>query len=133
MTGNDELSKSNLIGSVSSMSADGRTANVQTFGDGETRNNRNMTPYGISSSPLRGMQAQVMINDNDNTSVVGVFDKDKPKVLPGETIVYSMGGSTIYLKRNGDIDITCGSGLIQMKPDGSISLTGTVTVNGRTI
>lgn len=134
------MSEQCTTGPISSISSDGKIVNVQTFSTGESRSNYNMTPYGISSGPKKGMLAQVIINDNDNTTVVGVQDSGKPDAAPGEVILYAAGGQKIDLKPDGSIIITGGQTTItcsqmnvtcsQMNVDSQVAVNGGMTVNG---
>ena len=106
--------KSTTIGVASSIGGDGQTINGQNFVDGEVRDLNIALPYGISSSGISGVRVQIITNDNQNNTAVGVIDKKRPNVKPGCLILYDKSGTRIIL--NGD---------------GSISLNGDVYINGK--
>ena len=113
----------NTFSKISSISGDGKTLNAQNSIDGEIRDIKTLSPYGISSSGVDGIDVQVIVNDNDNNMAVGVFDKNKPPVKPGEIIIYSAGGSSIKLDSSGTITIK----------GNKIVIEGNTTVNGTPI
>jgi len=95
-----------LFGKISSITKDGKTLNIQNLLDGEIRDLSVMSPYGISSSGIDGISSQIIMNDNENNVVVGVYDKSKPTTKPGEIIIYSKFGQKIELKTDGEIKLT---------------------------
>lgn len=123
----------NSIGKVSSVSGDGKLINAQTYQDGEARESRIVLPYGISSSALDGQLTQVIYND-DSTIVVGIIDKSRPSVAPGEIIIYSKGGAIIKLDKTGNITIVGNTRMTgNMNIIGNLSVSGTITMNGKTV
>lgn len=118
------------VGPIASVDKDGKSMNVNNLSASQLRNLMNMSPYGISSCPTVGMKAQVIVNDYNNNTVVGVYDKDKPKANPGETILYSIGGAFIVLDKYGNIIVRTNEAIIGIQPNGSISINGNVDING---
>lgn len=94
------------IAVTSAIGIDGKSINGQESFDGEVRPMKIMLPYGISSTALDGLQMQIMVNDNDNASSVGVFDPNRPYVAPGELRLYSAYGSMISLSADGSIIVS---------------------------
>jgi hypothetical protein len=98
-----------------------------------------MLPYGISSRPLAKMKGQVITNGNGSDTLVGVYDDKRPNVEPGEVLLYSIGKSQIYLDKAGNIAIKTGETLIVADKSGTINIvgdvniTGSLTVDGRSI
>ena len=136
--------RATAIDIITSISADGKTANTETFNSGELRDLKIMLPYGISSSTVDSTLAQVIINDK-SASIVGVYDKNRPSVRPGELILYTKfdcqfkmleDGSIVMLSKNdasaifdasGNITLESkGGAKIIMSSDGNISM----SVNG---
>jgi len=99
---------SSILGTISSVSSGGKSANIESFKDSELRELRIMLPYGISSSALDGMTAQVMINDGHGT-ISGIYDTSRPNVKPGEIVIYSKYGAKITLSDDGKISIVSGT------------------------
>lgn len=79
--------------------------NIQNTVDGEIRGLKTIAPYGISSCPLSGMFAQMMINGDTNSVFLGVHNPKAPIAKPGEIILYSSGGAFIKLGSDGVITI----------------------------
>ena len=119
---NKERSTPNtFLGVLSSVSRNGKRANIKTFHSGEFRDLSIMSPYGISSYPMTGVTTQVIVNDNNNNTMVGVNDTNRPEVSYGEVMLYSAGNSTIYIKRDGSIEIHNNNGMdINMDGNGNI-------------
>jgi phage gp45-like len=86
-------------------SGNSSTVNIQNTADGDIRDLRIITPYGISSCPTTGLFAQMIINDNTNNVCVGVHDPKAPVARAGEIILYSSGGAYIKLGADGIITI----------------------------
>lgn len=111
------------VSTTSSMSDDLLHSHGQDYLDGEIRDNMIMTPYGVSSTTMAGLPMQTIVNDNDNTVSVGVFDPNRPKVGGGEVCLYSAAGTHVYLKIDGSIDILTPLGhKIQLKQDTSLNI-----------
>jgi len=95
---------------TTSIDASGKYANAEVFNGSEVREMTIMLPYGISSSALDGMGIQVVMSSSNNGTVVGVDDKDRPVVKPGEVILYSKFGSKIEMLSDGRISLIPGNG-----------------------
>lgn len=106
--------RNTAMGVASSIGGDGQVINGQSSKDGEIRDLNIALPYGISSSGISGVRVQIITNDNQNNTAVGVIDKKRPKVNPGCLILYDKSGTRLVL--NGD---------------GSISLYGDIYINGK--
>lgn len=79
--------------------------NVQNTVNGEVRDLKVITPYGVSSCPINGLFAQMIVNDDVNSVCVGTHDPSAPKANAGEIILYSSGGAYIKLGADGSITI----------------------------
>ena len=79
--------------------------NIQNAVNGEVRELKVITPYGISSCPINGLFAQMIINDDVNSVCVGTHDPSAPKVNAGEIMLYSSGGAYIKLSADGSVII----------------------------
>jgi hypothetical protein len=90
----------------------------------------NILPYGISSRGMAGMRAQVIVNDDSNNTVVGVYDPNRPDVEVGEVLLYSIGSATIHLTKNGVIAVRTGIATLNIQSDGHIDIAGNVNING---
>lgn len=93
------------MGVASSIGGDGQVINGQDSSDGEIRDLNVALPYGISSSGVDGIRVQIITNGNENNVIVGVVDKNRPKVKSGCIVIYDKAGSTIALNGDGDIYI----------------------------
>ncbi len=91
-----------------------------------------ISPYGMHSNiPLDSLSLVCSIQGHSaNKAILGVTPKDRPELKEGEVAIYHQSGSTIILKDNGDIDLTPGSGVINMSGDANIS--GDLAVSGNT-
>ena len=104
-------SRNTVMDIVSSVSGDGRIVNTITHNKAERRDITVIAPYGIASSAMDGMMVEVINNDITNRSVaIGVNDRNKPSVSPGEVILYSNFGCTISMKSDGNIVLKSNSG-----------------------
>ena len=90
-----------FIGVITSGSPNGHTASAKGFINGEVRDMRIMSPYGIASCMPDGTPVQVIINDNNNATITGCFDKNKPSVAPGDMIIYDKNGNRIEMTVDG--------------------------------
>lgn len=98
--------RSATLDRITSIASNGRSANTETYNNSELRELRIVLPYGISSSALDGMVVQVIVNEeNENDTIVGVIDGNRPSVKSGEVIIYSRFGSQIELLQDGNINI----------------------------
>lgn len=125
-----EHRRDGYIGPIASTGSGGKLMNVNNLNNSQLRDLLNMSPYGISSRGNSGMKAQVMVNDDSNNAVVGIYDPDKPEVDVGETILYSDGGCIIYLDKDGNINMSTGEAKISMNKNGSIVIEGDVVIKG---
>jgi hypothetical protein len=135
-----EHKREGYIGPTASTGNGGKSMNVNNLNNSQLRGLLTMAPYGISSRGKAGMKAQVIVNDNSNNAAVGIYDPNKPEVEVGEIVLYSTGGCTIYLDKDGNITMTSGSAKIIMNKVthgiavyGDVSITGTLKVNGVSI
>jgi hypothetical protein len=136
------------VGIASSIAGDGKAINGQNYSDGETRDLHFALPYGISSSGMDGIRIQIITNDNQNNVVVGVIDKNRPKVRSGCITIYDKSGSTITLDGDGGIaisnkfnsnvilskdgDITINAKNININGD-NVKISGNTTINNKNI
>jgi len=91
---------------ITSISKSNRTINTKTHSNSEIRGSIVMLPYGISSSGVDGIKAQVLMSDdNYTTSVIGVYDTSRPPTEPGEVVIYTKHGQRIQLLKDGNIVI----------------------------
>jgi len=83
------------------------TGNVQAGivaqGAGEYRNLQAVAPYGIAYLPPDGAQAVIFVSDSGNICM-GTLAENKG-IQPGEVMLYSAGGASIYLKNSGEVVI----------------------------
>lgn len=112
---------SHCLSVISSVFTGGHNANIMSTNNSEDKNMKIMMPYGIASFPYKGMQAQVIYNDGNNT-IVGVFDENRPPTELGDVIIYNKSGSYIKLDADGNISI-----------NGPVEVTGTFKINGQTV
>lgn len=117
------IQRNTTMGVASSIGGDGQVINGQHFSDGEVRDLHVALPYGISSSGVDGIRIQIITNDNQNNTVVGVIDVNRPKVKSGCITIYDKSGSRISLNGDGTIDINARE----------VNINGTLRVNGREI
>ena len=101
---------SNMACRVTTVAGNGHYANVEGYTNSEIRELSIMLPYGISSSALEGMGVQVILNSCNNGTIVGVMDNGRPRVKPGEVILYSSSGSRIEMLSDGKIKLVPGNG-----------------------
>jgi phage gp45-like len=125
-----EHRRESYIGPVATSGNGGRLINVNNLNNSQLRDLMNMSPYGISSRPKAGVKAQVIVNDNNNNTVVGIYDNSRPSVEPGEIALYSVGNALIYLTKDGIIMIRTSEATIGIQPDGNIEINGNVNING---
>lgn len=74
---------------------------VQRFSvEGPIRGLRNIQPFGVASRAPAGTDCVVVPVNSDVThlNVLGQFDKSKPSMEDGETILYNAQGQMIYLE-----------------------------------
>lgn len=108
-------------GPLISTGNNGRSANVNNLYNSQVRDAQMMMPFGISSRPYSGVRAQAIINSNNDSSVVGVYDKNRPDVEVGEICIYSDGENMVYLKKDGSISISTHKSDIECRKNGDIS------------
>lgn len=120
-----------ISGNITSTSKDGKTINMKQAHDAEVRDVLVVHPYGLSSIPYDGIQVDILADGDGDYVVLGVYDKNKPKVKYGETCIYTKFGNKIYLKDNGDVIITNNNCSVTMTATDIIlkSKTKTITVN----
>ncbi len=85
----------NDIGMISSTGDGGKRVSVSNTNDSELSNFMNVTPYGFSSAPRVGSMAFTIVC-GCKTGMIGVYDKDKPSVKSGCSMMYSSGGAQVY-------------------------------------
>jgi len=68
-------------------------------------NLRSIQPFGVSSRAPSGTECLIIPIDGNPThlNMVGHFDKTKPAVQDGETLLYGADGQVLYLKAGGTI------------------------------
>lgn len=79
--------------------------NIQNTVDGDIRDLRIITPFGISSCSPTGLFAQMIVNDNINNVCIGVHDPKAPIAKSGEIIIYN-GAGNAYIKLGADGTVT---------------------------
>ena len=83
------------VGRLSSSGGGGKNVNITNANNSQIKA-VSATPYGISSTPLSGMMAFVLVGQgSDKDGVVGVFDPNKPSCNAGCCMMYSAGGATV--------------------------------------
>jgi len=100
----------NIACRVTSVDADGKYMNAESYRGGEMREMTIMLPFGISSSAIDGVSVQVSLNSANSGTIVGVNDPNRPKVKPGQLILYDKSGSRIEFRENGTIALIPGNG-----------------------
>lgn len=93
-----------LRGNITSTSKDGKSINILPLLNSEIRDIMVSHQYGVVSFPYDGLTAIVMQGDGDYI-LLGMIDKNAPKIKNGESCVYTKFGNTILLKDNGEIEI----------------------------
>lgn len=106
----NRANQSNTDARITSVAEDGTYVNVEAYNQSEIRQLTIMLPFGISSSALDGMSVQINLNSSNGGSVVGVKDPNRPKVMPGEVILYSNFGSRIEMLSDGKIKLVPANG-----------------------
>lgn len=86
------------VGSVT-----GTQAGIAVQGAGEYRNLSAAAPYGISFVPPDGAQA-IVVSCGESNFCIGTVAENK-NLQPGELMLYSAGGASIYLKNSGEVVI----------------------------
>lgn len=89
-----------LMGSVVA-NKDQMRSDIKRFSDeGPIRGLRNIQPFGLGSRPPSGTDCVVAPVNSDVThlNILGHFDKDRPEIQDGETILYNAQGQQIYLE-----------------------------------
>lgn len=99
--------------------------------DGEVKDDvERLQPYGFTSVPKDGAEAVVVFpgGKRDHGIVVVVEDRRyRLKALEGgEVAMYDATGSTVVMKKNGDIEATPSSG--KLKITGDLTVTGKIDV-----
>ena len=75
-------------------------------GDTEYKALRLSSPYGITSLPPEGAVAVVLTAGGDGRQDVCIGTRvETVSIEPGEILLRSAGGATVYLKNNGDVVI----------------------------
>lgn len=99
------------IGTIISVIKKDNTVAVEKF-DEEIRDVSIVSPYGLYSLPINGLNGQVIINNTTKSAtLVGVEQTTAPiEIEPGETLLYNNTGSYIHLKDGkiiikGDVEI----------------------------
>nr|WP_325199442.1 hypothetical protein [uncultured Oscillibacter sp.] len=106
----------------------GRKAGVVTRG--EVRDLPVYGPGGYLWTPANGAAALVIKGGpgGEEQCVAGTRPLEEVKqVEPGEVYIYGPGGNSVYLKKDGGIEIQAG----QVTVTGGLSVMGQLTVNGR--
>lgn len=98
---------------ISSVLSGGHKANMKATVDSELTKVKVMTPYGLASFPFKGMQAQVIYNENGNT-IVGVYDDDRPTTKLGEVMLYNNKGSYVKIDKDDNIIVSSKTGKIKL-------------------
>lgn len=89
------------VGRVATVGDGGKSVTVTNMNNSQLRNLIPIMPYGIASSPPCGLMAYVLIaQDSSKNGIVGVYDPNKPSVMPGECAIYSAGGAVVKCSGN---------------------------------
>lgn len=89
--------KESHVGRVATVGSGGKSVAVTNMNNSQLRNLVPITPYGISSSPPVGLMAYVLVADSSSKDgIVGVYDPNKPQCSPGNSMLYSSGGASVY-------------------------------------
>lgn len=112
----------NYVGPLSSTAGGGHNGSMNNLYNSQVRNSKVFMPYGVSSRPFSGVEAQAVVNDNNGTVIVGVYDPSRPKVGVGEICLYSSGGCSVYLSATGDISVRTNNGDIDIRQSGAIQI-----------
>ncbi len=97
---------------------------------GEVRDLPVYGPGGYLWTPANGAAALVIKGGpgGEEQCVAGTRPLEEVKqVEPGEVYIYGPGGNSVYLKKDGGIEIQAG----QVTVTGGLSVMGQLTVNGR--
>lgn len=109
--------------------------------DGEIREDvERFQNYGFTSVPKDGAEAVIVrVGGNSDHGIVICVDDRRYRIgnlESGEVAVYDATGSTIVLKKNGDIEVTPSSGNAKLDCDveitGDLKCDGDATVSGDT-
>lgn len=115
---NSSHKRESYIGPLASTNAGGHNANVNNLHNSQVRDAKTIMPYGISSRAPSGVKAQAIVNGNNDNTVVGVYDKNRPEVDVGEICLYTeKGGNSVYLQKDGTITIKNKKASISLNPD----------------
>lgn len=99
------------VGTIISVIKGDNTVAIEKF-DEEIRDVSIVSPYGLYSLPINGLNGQVIINNTTKSAtLVGVEQTTAPiEIEPGETLLYCNTDSYIHLKEGkifikGDIEV----------------------------
>lgn len=88
-------------GRVSTVDNGGKSISVVNMNNSQLRNLVPVMPYGVASSPPPGLMAFVLSSGNaKRDGIVGVYDPDKPRCNPGDSMLYSSGGASVHCNGN---------------------------------
>jgi phage gp45-like len=110
-----------ITGKISSVIKESDEVFLKSTETDEFRDIKIMSPYGLKSLPVTGLDAQIIFNNSvKKASLIGV-DSTAPVTLDiGEVIVYNTKANTyIHLKNDGKIYIK-----------GDLNITGKITATG---
>jgi hypothetical protein len=79
------------------------TSNAVMQGENEHRGVPICAPWGVAYMPPTTAQA-VVVSTNAGAACVGTIE-ETPRIAPGELLLFSCGGASIYLKNSGEVII----------------------------
>lgn len=139
-TVNSDHRQESYIGPLASTNSGGKDANVNNLYNSQIRA-KSIMPYGISSRPCGGLKAQTIVNDNSDSTMVGVYDPNRPNVGVGEICIYSMGECSIYLSADGKVTVRSHSNIVEVgssditiRSGGNVNIDcNSLMINGKSI
>lgn len=88
-------------GRISTVDDGGKSISVVNMNNSQLRNLIPIMPYGMASSPPVGLMAYVIISGSaKRDGIIGVYDPDKPRCNPGDSMLYSLGGASVHCNGN---------------------------------
>lgn len=83
-------------GRISTVGDGGRSIAMANMSNSQLRDLIPISPYGVASSPPVGLKAFAIVSDNnENDGMIGVYDPNRPKCKPGNSVLYSSGGAKV--------------------------------------
>lgn len=97
LTGVDQPHKQEShVGRILTVGDGGRSVSMSSVSSSQLRDMIPISPYGIASSPPVGLKAFAIVSNDDNDDgIIGVYDPNRPKCKPGNSVLYSSGGAKV--------------------------------------